>query len=70
MSYLDLRHLSAPEPMLRTLVASEALARGDTLEVLTPPLPAPLLQLLELRGFEASASLLQDGSAYVRVRRP
>ena len=70
MSYLDLRHLSAHEPMLRTLVASEALARGDSLEVLTPLLPTPLLQLLESRGFEASASLLQDGSAYVRVRRP
>lgn len=70
MSYMDLRHLTAPEPMLRTLAASEALARGDSLEVLTPLLPTPLLQLLESRGFEASASLLHDGSAYVRVRRP
>lgn len=70
MSCLDLRYLAAPEPMLRTLAASESLARGDSLEVLTSPLPPPLLQLLELRGFEASADLLHDGSAYVRVRRP
>lgn len=70
MPYLDLRHLAAPEPMLRALAASEALASGDSLVVLTPQLPMPLLQLLEARGLEASADLLQDGSAHVRVRRP
>jgi uncharacterized protein (DUF2249 family) len=70
MPYLDLRHLPPPQPMLRTLAASEALARGGRLEVLTPPPPVPLLQLLELRGFEASAHLLHDGSSHVRVRKP
>lgn len=67
---LDLRHLPAPEPMQRALAASERLAAGASIEVLTPLLPVPLLQLLEARGFEAQARLLADGSACVRVRRP
>lgn len=67
---LDLRHLPAPEPMQRALAACEGLAPGRVLELLTPLLPMPLLQVLEARGFEASAELLYDGSARVRVRRP
>ncbi len=70
MPCLDLRHLPAPEPMLLAMARSEALASGDSLEVLTPQLPLPLLQLLEARGFVASAELLHDGSARVRIRRP
>ena len=70
MPCLDLRRLPAPEPMLRALAASDTLAPGDSLEVLTPMLPIPLLQLLEARGFQASADLLPDGSAHVHVRRP
>jgi hypothetical protein len=67
---LDLRHLPAPEPMQRALAASERLAAGNSIEMLTPLLPLPLLQVLEARGFEAQASLLADGTARVRVRRP
>lgn len=70
MSCLDMRHLPAPEPMLRALAESEALAGGGTLELLLPQWLAPLLQLLQVRGFETSADLLHDGSARVRVRRP
>ena len=40
------------------------------LVVLTPLLPLPLLQLLELQGgLDAHAELLDDGSARVVIRR-
>ena len=67
---LDLRNLAAPEPLARGLAAADALAPGEGVELLTPLLPTPLLQLLAERGFEASARMLADGSARVSVRRP
>ena len=52
---LDLRHLPAPLPLERGLAAAEALAPGAPLVLLTPMLPVPLLQLLEIRGFQVQA---------------
>lgn len=66
---LDLRHLMAPEPMLRALAAADALAAGQEVTVLTPMLPRPLLLELALRGFEAEPEPLPDGSARVLIRR-
>lgn len=67
---LDLRHLPAPEPLKRALEAVETLAPDVSLVVLTPLLPLPLLQLLELQGgLDAHAELLDDGSARVVIRR-
>ena len=67
---LDLRHLPAPEPLRRALAAIEVLQPGASLVVLTPLLPQPLLQLLELQGgLDARAELLDDGSARVVIRR-
>ena len=67
---LDLRHLPAPEPLRRALAAVEALPPGASLVVLTPLLPLPLLQLLELQGgLDVRAELLDDGSARVVIRR-
>ena len=67
---LDLRGFAAPEPLLRALEAADTLAPGESLELLTPMLPAPLLQALGERGFIARARVLADGSARVRVRLP
>jgi uncharacterized protein (DUF2249 family) len=68
---LDLRHLSAPEPMLRALDAADALAPGEVLVVVTPILPRPLLMELAARGFEADPGEPQhDGSVRVLIRRP
>ncbi|HET6434750.1 MAG TPA: DUF2249 domain-containing protein [Xanthomonadaceae bacterium] len=67
---LDLRGLAAPEPLLRALEAADTLAPGESLELLTPLLPTPLLQALGERGFIARARVLADGSARVRVRLP
>lgn len=68
---LDLRHLSAPEPMLRALDAADALAPGEWLTVVTPMLPRPLLMELAQRGFEADPGEPRpDGSVRVQIRRP
>jgi uncharacterized protein (DUF2249 family) len=68
---LDLRHLGAPEPMLRALAAADALAPGGQLTVVTPMLPRPLLMELALRGFEAEPGEPQsDGSVRVQIHRP
>lgn len=69
-SELDLRHLAAPEPMVRALEAIEALAPGAELVVLTPLLPVPLLQRLGAMGHDVHAELRPDGTARLRVRAP
>jgi uncharacterized protein (DUF2249 family) len=66
--HLDLRHLPPPEPMARALEAVESLPPGAELELLTPMMPVPLLELLALRGFSPRAEALADGTARVRVR--
>lgn len=65
---LDLRSLQAPEPMLRALAAAQQLAPGETLEVLTPFMPMPLLAALAERGLHAQASELPQGGAKVVIR--
>jgi hypothetical protein len=66
---LDLRHLPAPEPLERAIAAADALAPGAKLEVWTPMLPVPLLQLLDARGFRVRAELLKDGTTRIFVER-
>lgn len=47
---IDLRALQAPEPMLRALEAADGLAPGESVCVLTPLFPPPLLDALTARG--------------------
>jgi uncharacterized protein (DUF2249 family) len=49
---LDVRGLTPPEPMERTLAALETLPAGACLEQLNDRIPAFLLPLLEERGFD------------------
>lgn len=67
---LDLRGLPAPAPLERAVAASDRLEAGGDLEVLTPQMPYPLIELLVGRGFAVAAEHCADGSARVRVRRP
>lgn len=69
ISRVDLRHLPAPEPLEQAMIAADALAPGAKLEVWTPMLPIPLLQLLEARGFTARTELQTDGTARIFVER-
>lgn len=67
---LDLRGLLAPEPLLRTLAAADALAAGECVVVLTPLWPYPLLAALAERGLRHRTEALPDGAARVRIERP
>ena len=67
---LDLRGLPAPEPLIRALDAARRLQPGEALEVYTPLVPGPLLELLDEEGVHASVTRLDEGGACVRVHRP
>lgn len=67
---LDLRGLPAPEPMLRALAVADALRPGQRVQVLTPLLPTPLLDVLMARGLQATATPLPAGGARVVIRCP
>lgn len=64
---LDLRALLAPEPLQRALEAADALRPGQSLRVLTPLLPTPLLDALRMRGMETQVSALPDGGTQVLI---
>lgn len=70
MSRLDLRGLPAPEPLLRALAAADALESGQSVEVLTPLLPTPLLEALAARGLRWRAESAPDGGVLVVIQRP
>jgi len=68
---LDLRHLEAPEPMLRALAAADRLAPGETVAIVAPRLPRPLLMELAQFGYDAEPEAPRsDGSVRVVIRRP
>jgi hypothetical protein len=50
------------EPFPRIKAASEALVPGQTLIVVTPFLPSPLIERLQASGFCAAVSHRQDGA--------
>lgn len=64
---LDLRDLPAPEPLLRALVAVDALACGAVLCVLTPMRPEPLLEQLRSRRLAYSVATHDGGGCAVTV---
>lgn len=67
---LDLRHLPAPEPLLRIERALTDLPAGAVLHTHTPMLPRPLLARLEAAGWRYALRLFPDGTAMVAIRRP
>jgi hypothetical protein len=70
MKKLDLRALPAPEPLMQALAAADALQPGQALEVLTPLLPAPLLEALEARGLQWRSEPCADHGTWVAILRP
>lgn len=67
---LDLRHLEAPEPMVRARDAANRLAPGEAVVIVAPRLPRPLLMELAHLGFDAEPEAPQaDGSVRVVIRR-
>ncbi|TWI12496.1 DUF2249 domain-containing protein [Aerolutibacter ruishenii] len=70
MNCLDFRGLTAPEPLLQALAAADALGPGQSVEVLTPLLPTPLLDALAARGLAWRAESAPDGGVRVAIQRP
>lgn len=64
---LDLRDLPAPEPLLRALVAIDALAGDAVLRLLTPMRPEPLLEQLRSRRLSYSVAAHDGGGCAVTV---
>lgn len=64
---LDLRQLSAPEPMQRILDQLQTLPAGQLLLALTPLYPAPLLPILAQWGFVCRVDDAADGSARIAI---
>lgn len=67
---IDLRHLLAPEPLMRALGMARQLPQGGAFTVLTPRWPHPLLAALTELGLRHHGQLLADGSARIRIERP
>lgn len=67
---LDLRDLPAPEPMQRALQAADALRQGQSVVVLTPLVPVPLLDALASRGLQTTVSEQPGGGARVLIHHP
>ncbi len=67
---LDLRALSPPMPLLRSLELADALLRGEEVTVLTPWWPEPLFEALNERGVAWEAAPVEDGGVRVRLWRP
>lgn len=64
---LDVRHLPAPEPMLRILDALATLPDGAILLARTPFRPQPLLDQLEADGYRVTVEVAPAGDALVRI---
>jgi hypothetical protein len=56
-------------PLPDVLAELETLPDGEVFELLTPMLPAPLLGLLERKGFEAHVAGVREGLARTVIRR-
>lgn len=66
---LDVRGLTPPQPLQRTLEALETLPSGATLVQVNDRVPQFLLPLLHERGFAFAVASSDDGIVRVRIRR-
>jgi len=67
MSYLDVRGLDPPDPMLRTLSALETLPRGHTLVQVNNRVPQFLFPVLAERGFACQIDESHPDRVLVRI---
>ena len=64
---LDLRHLSAPEPMVLIFDALADLVAGQVLIARTPCRPQPLLDRLARLGYRSDVVVEPSGDAIVSI---
>lgn len=68
-TWLDVRGLEPPEPMVHTLEALESLPSGNTLVQLNSRIPQFLLPILRERGFHYSIEEVPPDEVHVRIWR-
>jgi hypothetical protein len=66
----DARRLPCPQPLEMALALAGALAPGQTVQVLTPQYPTPLLALLAGQGLQTRVLTLPGCDACVQIHRP
>ena len=68
---LDLRPIIAAgdEPFSKIMAAVAAVGQGETLLLVTPFLPSPLIEKLQSEGFAARPARCSDGSWQTSFRR-
>lgn len=69
---LDVRALIAQgdEPFTKIMAVVNSLGAGDSFLLITPFVPAPLIEKLQSEGFEAKTELRPDGGWQTRFTRP
>lgn len=69
LTWLDVRGMEPPEPMLQTLTALESLPDGQELVQLNVRVPRFLLPMLDERGFSYEVDESTAGRVLVHIRR-
>jgi len=65
----DLRKLPCPQPLEMALSLAFALAPGQTVRLLTPQYPTPLLALLAEQGLQTQVFTQPGGDVCVQIHR-
>lgn len=66
----DLRTLPCPQPLEIALALAHALKPGQSVRLLTPQRPTPLLELMAAQGLQTEVFILSGGDACVYIRQP
>lgn len=67
---IDARYLEPPEPFVKAMDAVDALAPGESFELLLFREPFPLYDVLNRYGYTYRTELAADGTYTIRVTRP
>lgn len=66
----DVRKLPCPQPLEMALALANALVPGQSVRLLTPQYPTPLLALLAEQGLQTQVFNLPGGDVCVQICRP
>jgi TusA-related sulfurtransferase len=70
MQIIDARYLEPPEPFVAAMDAVDALAPGESFELLLFREPFPLYDVLDRYAFARKTELRDDGTYSIIITRP